>query len=101
MGNAYLDTLERLTAWKGDFFLESAALSRIISLRGEGAQAVKALRISGLRGGYIFPPAQEIGERSSPSRFLMPTAPTRIKYILRAGLSRSAKRRERGQITHD
>ncbi|MFQ8870130.1 MAG: hypothetical protein ACLR7M_04230 [Varibaculum timonense] len=63
MGNAYLDTVERLTAWRGRFFPGECSAIEIISLRGEGAQAVKALRISGLRGGYIFPPAQEIGEK--------------------------------------
>ncbi|WP_270625456.1 hypothetical protein [Varibaculum timonense] len=59
--------MERLTAWRGRFFPGECSAIEIISLRGEGAQAVKALRISGLRGGYIFPPAQEIGEKSSPS----------------------------------
>ena len=37
-----------------------------------------------MRGREIFPPAQEFGKRSDVSRILMPTAPTRIKSLLRA-----------------
>ena len=32
-----------------------------------------------VRGGKVFPPAQEFGKRRYVSRILMPTAPTRIK----------------------
>ena len=37
-----------------------------------------------MRGGEIFPPAQEFGKRSDVFQILMPTAPTRIKYLPRA-----------------
>ena len=36
-----------------------------------------------MRGGEIFPPAQEFGKRSDVSRILMLTAPTRIKSLPR------------------
>ena len=52
-----------------------------------------------MRGGEIFPPAQEFGKRSDVSRILMPTAPTRIKprphtrwYHLSKGLSENKNR---------
>ncbi|MFQ8870697.1 MAG: hypothetical protein ACLR7M_07180 [Varibaculum timonense] len=34
-------------------------------------------------GKDIFPPAQEFGKRGGVFRILMPTAPTRIKYLPR------------------
>ena len=37
-----------------------------------------------MRGGEIFPPAQEFGKRSDVFQILMPTAPTRIKSLPRA-----------------
>ncbi|MFR8480337.1 MAG: hypothetical protein ACLVCI_00735 [Varibaculum timonense] len=37
-----------------------------------------------MRGGEIFPPAQEFGKRSDIFQILMPTAPTRIKSLPRA-----------------